>query len=243
MMGTVKGFLRRIRDYYRYLIAARLAANKLNRLAAECQGNVSCLVDLAFNFEYKQRYSSIIIKPGQVKEEITELCWLVQELKPTTVAEIGTFKGGTMFLFIQVGNPKLTISVDLPAGAFGGGYPFWMIPLFKRLSKKGSIKLLRADSHSDETVNKFQTLLNGNKVDFLFIDGDHTYEGVKQDFLKYSSFVRKGGMVAFHDIVEHKPEVGCEVDRFWKEIKQKHRHVEIVQDWNQKWAGIGVIYV
>jgi predicted O-methyltransferase YrrM len=39
------------------------------------------------------------------------------------------------------------------------------------------------------------------RLDFLFIDGDHTYEGVKQDFEMYTPLVRKGGLVAMHDIV------------------------------------------
>jgi hypothetical protein len=34
----------------------------------------------------------------------------------------------------------------------------------------------------------------------LFIDGDHTYEGVRRDFEMYSPLVRKGGIIAFHDI-------------------------------------------
>jgi len=55
--------------------------------------------------------------------------------------------------------------------------------------------------------------------------------------------VKEGGIVAFHDICPHPPETKCEVSKFWNEVKQKHRHVEIVEDWNQKWAGIGVLYV
>jgi len=38
-------------------------------------------------------------------------------------------------------------------------------------------------------------ILAGRQVDFLFIDGDHSYEGVKKDFEMYSSLVRKGGVV------------------------------------------------
>jgi len=48
--------------------------------------------------------------------------------------------------------------------------------------------------------------LNGEPLDFLFIDGDHTYEGVKRDFEMYSPLVRNGGIIAFHDIVKHPPE-------------------------------------
>ncbi len=46
----------------------------------------------------------------------------------------------------------------------------------------------------------------------------------------YSPLVRKGGVVVFHDIAQHDPKVGCEVDKFWNEIKQSHAHAEMVED-------------
>jgi predicted O-methyltransferase YrrM len=36
-------------------------------------------------------------------------------------------------------------------------------------------------------------------ADFVFIDGDHSFEGVKSDLLNYSKRVRKGGLVICHD--------------------------------------------
>ncbi len=36
-------------------------------------------------------------------------------------------------------------------------------------------------------------------VDFLFIDGAHDYENVKKDFELWSPFLKKGGIIAFHD--------------------------------------------
>jgi predicted O-methyltransferase YrrM len=37
------------------------------------------------------------------------------------------------------------------------------------------------------------------KVDLVFIDGDHSYEAVKKDFLIISNFISESGIVAFHD--------------------------------------------
>lgn len=37
------------------------------------------------------------------------------------------------------------------------------------------------------------------QIDILFIDGDHHYEAVKQDYKLFFPFVRKGGLVIFHD--------------------------------------------
>ena len=83
--------------------------------------------------------------------------------------------------------------------------------------------------------------LAGRQIDFLFIDGDHTYDGVKQDFEMYAPLVRPGGIVGFHDIAHHRPEANCQVDEFWSEIKENYEHKEFLADPDQRWAGIGVL--
>jgi predicted O-methyltransferase YrrM len=39
----------------------------------------------------------------------------------------------------------------------------------------------------------------GLMIDLLFIDADHSYEAVRADWLNWSPFVKKGGIIAFHD--------------------------------------------
>jgi hypothetical protein len=36
-------------------------------------------------------------------------------------------------------------------------------------------------------------------VDFAFIDGDHSYEGLRGDWEAWSALVAEGGVVALHD--------------------------------------------
>ena len=85
--------------------------------------------------------------------------------------------------------------------------------------------------------------MDGRKIDFLFIDGDHSYEGVKADFRLYSGFVRESGMIVFHDIIEEQlPESVCGVGRFWSEIKPYYQHIEIVEDYEQQNAGIAILF-
>jgi predicted O-methyltransferase YrrM len=208
------------------------------------------LVDFAYQFKVGSPigrfcFFNLQIRPIQVKEEITQLLELLRKREPRILMEIGTALGGTLFLFCQIAaNDATIISIDLPHGRFGGGYPSWKIPLYKAFAKAGQrMYLLRADSHNPDTLRVVREILKDRRLDFLFIDGDHTYEGVKKDFEMYSPLVRRGGIIAFHDIVEHPPEVGCEVSRFWREIKKDYNHLEIVKDWGQKWAGIGVLYV
>ena len=162
------------------------------------------------------------------------------------MVEIGTAKGGTLYSFCQVAaEPALVISIDLPGGKFGVGTeaPSHMA-LF---AKEGqTLQFLRCDAHEDSTKQSLLDILAGRPIEFLFIDGDHTYEGVKTDFEMYSPLVRPGGVVAFHDIVQHRSETGCEVDRFWNEIKSQYAYHEFVdprdEGWGP-WGGIGAIEI
>lgn len=68
-------------------------------------------------------------------------------------------------------------------------------------------------------------------IDILFIDGDHTYEGVKADYEKYEPFVRSNGIIFLHDILQ--PESGVRI--FFEEI----RHPKIKLCLNRQ--GLGVV--
>lgn len=185
-----------------------------------------------------------VIRPFQVRSEILGLLAEVVRLRPHSVLEIGTANGGTLFLLTRVAEPQATIiSVDLPGGQFGEGYALWRMPLYMRFAtRKQSIHLMRGDSHSDEMSGRVRNRLGNNQLDLVFIDGDHSYEGVKADFELYAPLVRKGGMIAFHDIVDC-TDKECQVNRFWNQIKQRYRHLEFIEDKAQGWAGIGLLYV
>jgi predicted O-methyltransferase YrrM len=197
------------------------------------------LADLAF-----QRYGGSL-RPWQNKDEIVRLVRLVKEKGPETVLEIGTACGGSLLLFCHAASARAKIiSVDIPYGMFGGGYPAWRIPLYRSFACPGQdITLIRDDSHEQKTLDKIKSALAGRPVDFLFIDGDHTYEGVKKDFEMYSPLVRKNGIIALHDIVLQPPETGGGVNRFWEEIKARYRSMEIMTEKERALYGIGVLYV
>jgi len=203
-------------------------------------GKLEDLVDFVFNF----KINGLNIAPHQIKEEILELLKILKELNPKTILEIGTANGGTLFLFSQVASPEaIIISIDLPGGKFGGGYPIWKAPLYKSFAKDNQkIYLIRADSHDEKTLEKVKNILGKRKLDFLFIDGDHTYEGVKKDFEMYSKLVKRGGIIALHDIVYHPFDPECQVDKFWRKLKKLHKTKEIISFPNQTWAGIGLVF-
>ena len=228
---------------------APLAGRRLRRQAERAEGGVDRLVEIAFG----RRPFEISVEPGQRPAEIRALLERLAAEQPRRALEIGTANGGSLFLVSHVlsGGAHL-ISVDLPDGEFGGGYPAWRIPLYRSfLPRLHRLDLVRADSHAPETMDRVRALLNGHQLDFLFIDGDHTYEGVRQDFDLYSPLVREGGLIAFHDITPAAADGSVEgprllvgdVPRFWREIRDRYPSEELVDDTAGGWFGIGLIRV
>ena len=213
------------------------ALRRLKNQAARLN-TVEQAVDFAFSF----RHCGIRFTPSQVREEVTGFLKLFSQCPPTNVLEIGTEKGGTFFLLSQVATTEaFLLSLDLPVGQ-GDAYPAWREKLYRGFSRERQrIELVREDSHAVNTLNKIQQLLGNRPLDLLFIDGDHSYEGVKKDFEMYSPLVAKGGVVAFHDIVDGAEASVGGVPKFWRELKATRRHLEFVKSWQQGGWGIGVL--
>ena len=221
-----------------FIRRAGYCASLLVHLKAKTESAPNRLVDFVF--------SNPLITPCQVRSELLRFAAIVAELRPSKSLEIGTAHGGTLYVISRLSQKSATIiSVDMPGGDFGGGYQWFRIPIFKLFPlQEQKLHLIRGDSH-DITIQKKVRDRLGDKgmLDLLFIDGDHTYEGVKADFDAYAPLVRPGGVIAFHDIAEHTEPTSCEVVRFWREIKLRYRHEEIIEDPSQGWAGIGILYV
>ncbi|HMF89077.1 MAG TPA: CmcI family methyltransferase [Candidatus Angelobacter sp.] len=195
------------------------------------------VVDLALN--------NPIIQANQVPAELRRFASIVAERQPKAILEVGTCRGGTLLVLCRLSHPDATvISVDLPGGPFGGGYSWFQIPILKAFPVNGQgLHLLRDDSHKTATRHKVTELLGDQKLDLLFIDADHTYEGVRSDFELYSPLVRPGGVIAFHDIAKNQPATEYGVSRLWNEIKGRYRYSEIIGDPDQVGSGLGLLYV
>jgi predicted O-methyltransferase YrrM len=194
-------------------------------------------------FQGKGCYRSLKLK--QNMGELLSLVKILEARRLENVCEIGTFKGGTLFIWCQLAADKARIfSIDLPGGPFGGGYDERAIPFFQSFRKHGQmLECIRGDSHSPATHERLAGMIGQRQVDFLFIDGDHSYHGVKKDFEDYSPFVGPGGIIAFHDIVKRENEPEIQVWRFWKEIMQNYSHDEFIEPGaSRRKIGIGVIY-
>lgn len=70
--------------------------------------------------------------------------------------------------------------------------------LFRQNTEKYRNKIIELQGWSTDVIANLK--LRESNLDFLFIDGDHNYEGVKKDWDLYSTLLNKGALVAFHDI-------------------------------------------
>lgn len=177
----------------------------------------------------------------QNHSEITQAAEFFKSLNIKDFIEIGTDQGGTFAIWSKLSHKDgLKISIDLPHGQFGrDNYNLSKRDAYlKSLGK--NIHMIHGDSHQESVKNQLKGLLNGRKVDFLFIDGDHTYEGVSKDLEMYSEFLKKDGWIAFHDIkdTEFHRNANCRVDKLWSELNGVKK--EFV-DTNSEFGGIGFI--
>lgn len=186
----------------------------------------------------------------QVPEEITALyTYLYQNTDINHVMEIGSKMGGTFELWCYLAAGK-KISVDLPGGGHGGwmmkDHPYLGDPYKKRnkyfKKRYHHVHMITGDSHNNSTFTKVNETLDGDYLDLLFIDGDHTYEGIKADYCMYSSRVKSGGHIVFHDINDtlHHREIDVHVAKFWNELKDSGKGKCIEFNAHKHWAGIGV---
>ena len=180
------------------------------------------------------------IRPKQNPVEIEAAYHAICELNPSRVLEIGTARGGSLYLWTQAAtdDAKL-VSVDLPGGDFGGAYLDCRSPLYKSFARPGQTLILhRADSHQPESLDLVKSDFDGQPIDFAFIDGDHLYEGVKQDFEMYGPLVRPGGLIGFHDTQPRPHQPTIQVDRLWRELQE--RYPEHTQEFVGPGRAIGI---
>jgi len=173
----------------------------------------------------------------QAKVELAALLALLARRPPAVVVEIVTAEGGTFFALAQVAREDAClVSIDLPNGPFGG------VSGFTPHARPGQeVHLLRGNSHDPDTLHELEALLAGRPIDVLFIDGDHTYNGVRADYTLYGALVGRGGLIALHDVVPGPRHAVGDVPHFWEELRERHVSRTFVRDWRQRGLGIGVV--
>ncbi|NWF75121.1 MAG: class I SAM-dependent methyltransferase, partial [Nitrospirae bacterium] len=90
-------------------------------------------------------------------------------------------------------------------------YDVWQENIRKNGIEK-HVTPLKGNSHY--ILSRWDELTNGKMIDFIFIDGSHRFLDVLKDFEMTYPFIKKGGLIAFHDVVHSWP--GPE--RLWNDI-------------------------
>ena len=147
-------------------------------------------------------------KIQQIREEWE---WLIFKIKEKgysqNILEIGCYDGGSSWYLNHFAKNMITIDNNYPCrfdpSQLGEGYLY-----------------VGGDSHDpkmDEYFSRYEW-------DFVFIDGDHSYEGVKADFYNILPFLKEETIVAFHDIAisDFHNTHGCHVGEFWRDLKDKY---------------------
>lgn len=188
---------------------------------------------------YEELYSEF--KPKQRIEEFFLLINLIEKYSPKIILEIGVGYGGSLKFWEEIiPEDGLVIGIDIRGRPLNWDY--------RHSSKK--VILIKGDSHKEETKRKLLEILDSRKIDLMFHDGDHTYEGAKKDFEMYSVLVKKDGIVCYADIEYHPrrlyPNYDVGVYRFWQELKETYgtqtAEYVIKERHEKRFAGFGVLF-
>jgi predicted O-methyltransferase YrrM len=149
--------------------------------------------------------------PGFLGENEARFLGLLAACIPAkgAIVEIGSFKGRSTVMLAKVASHYglgPIISIDphthmLSTGHEHDNRPSTYEDFLSSLQRAGveqHVEIHRA--YSTEVSRTWN-----RAVRFLWIDGDHSYEGAKQDFDGFISFVSPMGVVALHDALNHFP--------------------------------------
>ena len=135
-----------------------------------------------------------------------------REFKPKVTVEIGT-SWGFGVTHLALGSPEgMVYTID---SSLEFANIFTSSTYYHELN---NVKVILGDS--SEVVSRFEN----NSVDLLFIDGDHTYVGAKEDYGNYFPKVREGGIILIDDI-----DFTDDMRRFWEEIKEDKFDVNYIR--------------
>lgn len=202
----------------------------------------------AVPFIFRGRGHFKSIEPRQNPSEFESLFAIVCDMKPSRVLEIGTARGGALYLWCQAATDDARIvSVDLPSvqGATGG-YATQRTAFYQAFARaKQKLELLRLDTHAPAAREQVAELFADQQADFAYIDRDHTLDGVRSDFMQYGPLVRPGGLIAFHDILPRRDLPSMQVHQFWNELKTRYNTTTelIGPEGSGRQIGIGILRV
>ncbi len=194
------------------------------------------------NFDHLFQFACDVLGPHQKRSEIEKFLQFAADKSPKSALEIGMAQAGTSFLLKEaISSLTMLMGIDIY---------LHNVFILEAFNQRGCSLQFFEGSSTELIIKKgVVDTLAGRKLDLLFIDGDHSYDGVKADFQNYRDLVRDGGLIVFHDICEdfqtkygiHSGNYTGGVPQFWKEIKDSFEHYEFVDKPDQDGFGIGCL--
>ena len=159
------------------------------------------------------RYRLGLVRPDTQTTDAERACIAGHAAGRRSIVELGVMHGVTTALLRSVMAPEGVVTgIDRhPPGR--------LFVSFERLTAKrelarhprGSAVLLRQWSH--EAARDWTA-----PIDFLFIDGDHSWNGLDRDWRDWTTHVVAGGLVALHDSRSMPNRADLDSVRFTKEV-------------------------
>lgn len=184
-----------------------------------------------------QAFGDVRYQMEQIPEEIWPFAEWLYARRPHNVLEIGVRHGGTSALWHGLCTGTV-VGIDWESrDSLGSGTHKLHKEMMKTYSRFRSVI---GDSKLKSTIDKAYI---GETYDFIFIDGDHSYQGVWRDFFNYRPLLSAGGCIAFHDIVDTHTtrSAGQGVFTFWGELKARYPDKCCEFCVNGEWGGLGAI--
>ena len=194
----------------------------------------------------------MIISPDDIYFESPKrvehpICWvdfipvafkLIDYLRPKTIVELGTHSGNSFCAFNQAIKyfelDSICYAIDNWEGDIQSG--FYNHDVFTNLKSYCDIEYPKSAVLIRSTFDNACANFTDNSIDLLHIDGLHTYDAVKHDFLTWFNKLSGNGVVLFHDICVLQSDFG--VYEFWKELQSQFENVDFKYG-----NGLGVLFV
>lgn len=126
------------------------------------------------------------------------------------IFEFGTYQGRTTY-HLTLASPNAHVTtLNLPPDQDPSVAPFLGI-MYKGSDREQQITQLYSDSR------KFDPTPFAASMDYIFIDGDHSYELVKNDTEKALAMLKPGGVIVWHDYAAKSPGVVRYIKEFAEE--------------------------
>lgn len=157
---------------------------------------------------------SIKYKPQQRFSEIKPfLEFLIKKNQLGHALEIGSADGGLTYILSEIF--EMVVAIDINHTAI--------------YSKDNIVRMYP----SDGCISYYQP------YDLIFIDGDHSYEGVKNDYYIYNPLLSDNGVLAFHDIknTEVQQRDNCKVYDFLQD-RMLFLNTKIFNEFTDEWGGL-----